>query len=131
MFVSATQLRPRLEVRFASDFVIRFPVELLARRAAVCRRQCHVFTSRHTTGVAHGTEAHEAKGASSPIAIASFAGVPRLITPFAIFRAPTGQQALAAPDQRFAIAAAPAAAPASATPVQTPHCRTTVARPGT
>ena len=40
----------------------------------------HVFTSRHTTGVAHGTEAHEAKGASSPIAIASFAGVPRLCT---------------------------------------------------
>jgi len=100
-------------------------------RCSMSPSYIHVFTSRHTTGVAHGTEAHEAKGASSPIAIASFAGVPRLITPFAIFRAPTGQQALAAPDQRFAIAAAPAAAPARATPVQTPHCRTTVARPGT
>jgi len=49
-------------------------------RCSMSPSYIHVFTSRHTTGVAHGTEAHEAKGASSPIAIASFAGVPRLCT---------------------------------------------------
>ena len=49
--VRATRLRPRLEVRFASDFVIRFPVELLARRAAVCRRLTSTSLLRGTPQV--------------------------------------------------------------------------------